>query len=74
LIKSAGGYDDSIITKEATKTEQCSGKNQSSGRSGCATEGNRSMRDCRSKIQRVRISNGNMEKDVPDLMGNVKLK
>jgi hypothetical protein len=25
-------------------------------------------------MERVRISNGNMENDVPDLMGNVKLK
>jgi len=63
-----------MITKGATKAEQCSEKNQSSGRSGCGAEGNRSLRNCRSKMERVRISNGNMEKDVLDLMGNVKLK
>ena len=27
------------------------------------------LRNCRCKMERVRISNGNMEKDVPDLMG-----
>ena len=32
------------------------------------------LRNCRCKMERVRISNGDMEKDVPDLMGNVKLK
>ena len=73
MIKSVGGYDDNIIKKVATKTEQCSGRNQSSGRSGCGAEGNRSLRNCRPKMERVRISNGNMEKDVPDLMGNVKM-